>query len=140
MGRLNKRLSTLFYTSRSIYREISSLQVPSMIIALIVAGVAIFLLGGGVYDILMNPVAVFPLRGRIIVWYPYYIHEQSLTASVGVMILYAIGTAGLFMIYESTKYFRRPRQASILLIIGVLLIVLAYFSVETILYWKMYSR
>ena len=136
--RARRGITSLGYVGRSVYRTLSRLKVPTLIVAILLVGVSIFLLGGGVYDITSNPISIIPMRGRIITVYPYYVHEQTLTASIGVMILYAIGTIGLLMLYEGTKYVRNPRQAAILILIGITLLILAFISVEAILYLKMY--
>lgn len=90
------------------------------------------------YDLLENPFAVFPMRGRIIFYYPYYLHDQSLNESIAVMIMYALGALGLLMVYQSTKYARSPRYATIMLIVGIVFLVLAFITVEAIIYWKMH--
>ena len=45
-------------------------------------------------------------------------------------MLYALGFAGLLAIYQSTKYAYKPRQAYMMLIIGVSLLLLAYIFLE----------
>jgi hypothetical protein len=45
-------------------------------------------------------------------------------------MLYAIGFAGVLIIYQSTKYAYKPRQAYIMLFIGVALLFLAYVFLE----------
>jgi len=99
---------------------------------------SIFLLGGGVYDILMTPIAVYPTgTGTFIYFYPNQLHEQFLDESIGIMLFYAIGVAGLFLIYQSTKYIRNPRQLSAMLRIGLVLLIIAFVAVEAILYAKL---
>jgi len=49
------------------------------------------------------------------------------------MALYAIGFAGFFLTYQSTKYAYRPRQAFILLLVGFFLIIAAYLLIENTL-------
>ncbi len=106
-------------------------------IAAVIMAASIFLLGGGVYDILVQPLSVLPLSGRFIFFYPLYLHEQLLYESMGVMILYAIGSVGLFLIYQSTKYIRNQRQFSLVFRISVALFVLSFIAIEILLYWKL---
>jgi len=68
--------------------------------------------------------------GRVITFYPYGINEQLLGESLLVMILYGLGVAGLILTYQSTKYAYRPRQAYMMLLIGVSLVVLSYIFIE----------
>jgi hypothetical protein len=105
-----------------------------------VVGASIFLLGGGMYDIISKPIAVLPIQGRIIFYYPYYIHEQFLNESIAVMIIYALGVSGLFLIYRSTGQIRDRRQATMFLVVGILFLALSFVMTEAIVYWKIYSQ
>jgi len=138
--KLKQKLSSLIYSLQKAAWKTATYRPSPHLIALIVMGISIFLLGGGVYDILNASTipSVIPLNGnRFIFFYPYYLHEQILTESIVVMILYALGASGLWLIYRSTKYVRSPRQVSFLLRIGVALIILAFVAVEIVLYWKL---
>jgi ABC-type uncharacterized transport system permease subunit len=105
---------------------------PSVLIfAVAVIAASIFLLGGGVYDILEKPFfAIFLEGGRFIGVYPYSLNEQLLAESIFVMLVYAIGAGGFLLTYQSTKYAYRPRQAFMFLLIGVIFIIVAYIGVE----------
>jgi len=95
-------------------------------VALMVA--SIFLLGGGVYNVSTPDIS----SGL----YPYpSLHYQFLNESITIMVIYALGSAGLILIYWSAKYRRNPRQASLLIQIGVALLIIAFIIVEVILYW-----
>jgi hypothetical protein len=50
--------------------------------------------------------------------------------------LYALGFVGLLMIYQSTKSAYKPRQAYMMLIIGVTFILLAYIFLEGAINFK----
>jgi hypothetical protein len=107
---------------------------PSLlVIAFATIGLCIFLLGGGVYDILQNPPIMF---GRF-PFYPRRLHEQVLLGSITVMIVYAMGIAGFLLTYQSTKYAYKPRQAFMLLLTGVTLIFIAYLYIRNFLHLKM---
>ena len=116
----------------------AKLRLSPRLIAGVVMAMSILLLGGGVYDILMTPIAVYPTgTGTFIYFYPNQLHEQFLDESIGIMLFYAIGVAGLFLIYQSTKYIRNPRQLSAMLRIGLVLLIIAFVAVEAILYAKL---
>jgi len=88
-------------------------------------------LGGGIYDIIERPLPVgITQGGRVITFYPYGINEQWLGESLLVMMLYGLGVAGLILTYQSTKFAYRPRQAYILLLIGICLVMLSYIFIE----------
>jgi len=66
----------------------------------------------------------------VITFYPYGINEQLLGESLLVMMLYGLGVVGLILTYQSTKFAYRPRQAYILLFIGICLVMLSYIFIE----------
>ena len=104
---------------------------PSMlVITAIVMVASIFLLAGGVYNLLEEPLVLWWTGERFIFYYPYSLNEQFVLESVFIMIFYALAAAGLLLMYQSTKYAYRPRQAFILLLTGSLLIFAAYICVE----------
>jgi len=73
--------------------------------------------------------------GRFLAYIPYRINEQLLVGSIGVMILYALGSLGLILIYYSTKYMHNQRHATILVGIGASLLLISFVIVESILFW-----
>jgi len=123
---------------RKSYWKLVTAKPSIFIIALIVAGLSIFLLGGGVYDILEQPLIAIPVsQTRILFFYPYTVHEQSILESLYVMLTYGLGVAGVLVMYQSTKYAYKPRQAFIMLLSGAVLILLAYFYIENLIYSKL---
>lgn len=105
---------------------------PSIFVAAaVVVGASLFLLGGGIYDILIQPlVAIVASGGRIITFYPYGLTEQFLLESIIVMVYYAIGVVGFIIAYRSTKYAYNPRIAYRFLLVGCALLLIAYILVE----------
>ena len=133
---MNKKFSSWGYSLQKITTKLATYRPSRFFIAAIAMSAAIFLLGGGIYDILMEPVAAIPLgSGRFLSFIPYQIHEQLLMGSLAVMILYALGTTGLLLIYRSTRYVRNPRQVSFLTKIGVAFILVSFIAIEIVLYW-----
>ena len=99
--------------------------------SVLVVAASLFLLGGGIYDLLEKPLlAIVGAGGRIITYYPYSINEQFLVESILVMVTLTIGVAGFLLTYQSTKYAYRSRQAYRLLLVGCVLIVIAYIFIE----------
>jgi len=129
------------YSIRKTYVKIATYRPPRSLIAAIIIGISIFLLGGGIYDIFMEPLAVLPVgAGRFLAYIPYRINEQLLVGSIGVMILYALGSLGLILIYYSTRYVHDQRHASILMWIGVGFLLISFIMVESILFWIMHYQ
>jgi hypothetical protein len=128
---LKRRFSSLAFFVQKTYWKIITAKPSIFLVAVIVVATCIFLLGGGLYDLLEKPlVAVVATGGRIIVFYPYTINEQFLMESIVVMVGYVIGVVGFLLTYQSTKYAYRPRQAYILLLVGCVLIITAYIFIE----------
>jgi len=139
MVRIQRRFSSFAFSIQKAYRRILALKPSWFIIALAAVASSIFLLGGGVYDIIEKPFALLPgaTSGSWIFYYPRELNAQSLNESVIVMLLYAIGFAGFATIYQSTKYAYKPRQAFILLMVGAVLAIIAYYGCETIVGLKL---
>ena len=95
---------------------------------------SIFLLGGGIYDIVEQPIIAFMSGGRIIPYYPEELNEQLVGESVATMILYFLGIMGLILTYQSTKYAYNPREAYTMMIIGLLLFAIGWVLVEFYLF------
>jgi len=102
---------------------------------MILLGFSIFLLGGGVYDILEKPMALLPAPGFPVFFYSG-LQEQTLNESLQSIFLLTIGTLGCFVVYRSTRYAYRPRTATILLLIGLTLLILSFIGLEWVLALK----
>jgi hypothetical protein len=128
---VSKRMSSLAFSLQKTYEKILTAKPSLFIVAILAVAVSVFLLGGGIYDILIQPiVAIVASGGRIISFYPYGITDQLLLESVIIMVFYAIGFAGFLIAYRSTKYAYNPRQAYRFLLVGCVLLLVAYVLVE----------
>jgi hypothetical protein len=98
---------------------------------MVAVGLATFFLAGGIYDLLEKPVSLLP-RASQQGWtfiYPGGIGGQTLNESILSALLYLIGLSGLYMLFRSTRFAYRPRNAYILLIIGfVTTLIVIYYS------------
>ena len=119
------------------FRRLKGIRLPhirfakpsSVPIILLLILASIFILSGGIYDIMEKPLAVVPGSEQYWTFYvPQDISRQTLNESLIALFLYAIGISGFFIAYRSTRYAYRPRQASILLLIGTVMSVLAFFG------------
>jgi len=102
----------------------------------VIVASTVFFLGGGVYNLLAEPLIAVPVGRQILFFYPYSVHEQAVLESLLVMISYVMGFFGVFLIYQSTKYAYKPRQAYMLLISGVVFLLIAYIYIENLLWAK----
>jgi hypothetical protein len=128
---VSKRMSSLAFSLQKTYERILTAKPSLFVVGILAVAVSLFLLGGGIYDVLIQPiVAIVASGGRIISFYPYGITEQLLLESVIIMVFYAMGFAGFLIAYRSTKYASNPRQAYRFLLVGVVLLLIAYVLVE----------
>lgn len=107
----------------------------NLIVALVLILISIFILGGGVYDILMQPLILLPTSTTTRFFY-FGLRDQSLTESLVFMVLLTIGISGLYLSFRSSKLIYRPREASIMLFVSVALIITAFLCCEYILILK----
>lgn len=113
-----------------IYNRISSVKPSSSVLSIITVVFALFLLGGGIYNIVVQPLPSIYYGDQFIFLYPQ-LNEQFITDSIVAMILYSLGALGLVIMYRSTKSAYKPRQAYYTLLTGVILLMLAYIFLET---------
>jgi len=127
-----RRFSSLAFSMQKAYWKIVTAKPSIFVTAVLAVAASLFLLGGGVYDLLEKPLlAIVAAGGRIITYYPYSINEQFLVESILIMIGLAIGVVGLLLTYQSTKYAYRSRQAYRLLLVGCVMIIIAYIFIES---------
>ena len=139
MSLIRKKLADFAFYIQRAYGKMVTAKPSMLVITVVAVAFSIFLLGGGVYDILEKPLLAIPLSGRWIFYYPYTVHEQSVLDSLIAMLLYAIGATGFWLTYQSTKYAYKPRQAFIFLLIGATFIVIAYLYIEYVIWLKLSS-
>jgi hypothetical protein len=131
---VKKRVSSLSFSLNRFYRTISTMRPSNLIIPIFAIVFAVFLLGGGLYDIIMKPLPAVYYQGRFLFLYPQ-LSEQFISDSIIAMTAYALGIAGLIAIYQSTRYVYKPRQAYMMLLIGVALLLFSYVFLEAIIHY-----
>lgn len=137
MVRLRTRLSSFGFRLQRTAKKIATAKPSIFVIASILIALTVFFLGGGVYDLLADPITAFPLGRRILFFYPYSVHEQVIVESFIIWTVYLLGFFGVFLMYQSTKYAYRPRQAYILLLTGIIFLLIAYVYIENFLWSKL---
>ena len=127
----SKQISSFAFSLQKTYEKIITAKPSLFFVGASAVVVSLFLLGGGIYDILTTDIAVayFPQGGKIIVFYPS-LAEQFLLESMLVMIFGAIGFAGFLIAHRSTKYAYSPRQAYRFLLVGCVLLIIGYVLIE----------
>jgi len=133
-----KWFTSLGFTLRRVYWKILTAKPSIFIVAIIVTAFSLFLLAGGIYDLLEKPLGAIAWGTRVLFYYPYTLQAQAVIESVGVMAAYAMGAAGILLMYQSTKYAYKPRQAFMMLLSGVILILIAYIFIESLVFQKLF--
>jgi len=140
MSRKVKRgMSSLTFSINRLYQRISTLRLSTLIIAVIAVSAAIFLFGGGLYDVIVQPLPSFYSGGSFLFLYPS-LGDQFISDSIIAITLYAIGAIGLMVVYQSTKYAYKPRQAYMMFLIGIVLLFMAYILLETTISLKLSGK
>jgi hypothetical protein len=122
-----------------LYHRISTLRLSSLLIAVIAVSAAIFLFGGGLYDLIVKPLPSFYSGGSFLFLYPS-LGDQFISDSIIAITLYALGAVGLVIVYQSTKYAYKPRQAYMMFLVGVALLFIAYVFLETTISLKLAGK
>jgi len=133
---VKRRISSMSYSINRFYRRISTAKPSTLILSIVAIAIAIFLFGGGLYNLIMQPLPAVYYGGRFIFLYPQ-LSEQFITDSIVATILYSLGVVGLITIYQSTKYAYKPRQAYMMLLVGIVLLLLAYIFLEATIQLKL---
>jgi len=102
----------------------------------IVIAILVFLFGGGLYNLIIRPYSA-PYSGGTFILVDPRLSEQFLADSIVATILFTLGTVGLLAVYQSTQYSYKPRQAYMMFLVGVVLLLMAYVSLEVILHIKL---
>jgi hypothetical protein len=111
------------------FRRISTAKPSTFVITIVVISYAIFLFGGGMLTLISQPLPSAYYSGKFYFLYPE-LSSQFISDTIISAMLYAIGFAGLLSIYQSTKYAYKPRQAYMMLVIGVTLLLISYIFIE----------
>lgn len=84
----------------------------------------VFIAGGGIYDLLDDPITLFPGAGGGWLAIHPYTGEQTLNESLVSMILTFFTFAGLLVSYRSTKVAYDRRKANMMLLLGIALVLM----------------
>ena len=134
-NKVKKQASSMSFSLSRWFRRISTTKPSSLLITIAVMGTALFLLGGGLYDIINQPLPAVYYNSRFYFLYPS-VSEQFLFDTVVSVILYLVGFAGLLTLYQSSRHAYNPRQAYMTLIIGATLLLIAYLFLEYFIHLK----
>lgn len=127
--KVKKQASGLSFSFSRWFSRISTMKPSSVLVTIVVLGVAIFLFAGGLYDIINQPLPAVYYNSRFYFLYPS-LSEQFVFDTVVSGILYVLGFVGLLAIYQSSRHAYNQRQAYMTMIIGATLLLIAYLFIE----------
>jgi hypothetical protein len=127
--KLKKQTSSTAFSLSRWFTKISTTKPSSLIISIVTISFAIFLFSGGIYTIVSSPLPAYYTGTGFLFLYPD-LGSQFISDSIIAIMLYAIGFIGLLTVYQSTKYAYNPRQAYMMIVIGVALLLIAYIFLE----------
>ncbi len=115
------------------------IKLSTNVISILVITITVLLLGGGLYNIIEAGL------GRLVILLPsptnpqfYYfgMADQTLNESAYFILFLIMGISGGYISFRSSRHAYRPREARMLLLIGIALIIVATIGTEAILSWK----
>jgi hypothetical protein len=115
-------------------RKLSEVRPSSFAITIILIAYAVFLFGGGLFTI-VSPIFP-PYTGSTFLFIYPELASQFISDTIIAITLYGMGLAGTLVLYQSTKYAYKPRQAYMTAIIGTSLLLLAYIFLEYVIVIK----
>ncbi len=135
--KLKKGSESISFSLSRWFRKISTNAPTAFIVTTVGLAYAIFLFGGGLFA-LIDYKTIQPsgyINSQFFFLYPG-VSGQFISDTLISVILYVLGFAGLFTVYQSTKSAYKPRQAYMMLVIGVTLMVLSYLFLEASIDFK----
>lgn len=129
LKKVKRQMSSASYSLTKLYKKLTTAQPSSLAVSALAIAAAVFLFGGGLYNIIMKPYPAVYYGGRFYLLYPE-LGSQFIFDSLISMILYALGIVGIISVYQSTKYAYKPRQAYMMFLVGIALILIAYIYLE----------
>lgn len=127
---VKKRVSSMSFSMNRLYKRVSTARPSTLITSVIVIGIAVFLFGGGIYNIIVRPIPSYYAGEQGFIFLYPRLSEQFITDSVIAISLYSLGIVGVIVMYQSTKYAYKPRQAYMMFMVGVILLIMAYIFLE----------
>ncbi len=133
--KIKKSSSSLSFSLSKWFKRISQGAPSTTIITMAGIIYTIFILGGGLFTLITRPSPAAYVSNQFLFLYPG-ISSQFVSDTIISVTLYALGFIGMLMIYQSTKSAYKPRQAYMMLIIGVAFVLLAYTFLEGAINFK----
>ena len=99
--------------------------IPKQYVAFTVVVLCVFVMGGGIYNILQHPRSILPLQNGYTSLHPY-MSEQTSTEGDIMMLINGFMIMGFYMIYRSTQIAYNRRSANLWLLAGIILVIIGF--------------
>lgn len=129
-GKIKKRSEDVSFSLSRWFRKTTTNAPVITVVTVLGLAYMIFLFGGGLFTLIEQPLTSYYSGSTFYFLYPD-ISNQFVGDTIISVFLYAMGFVGLLAIYRSTKSAYKPRQAYMLLIVGVTLVALSYLFLES---------
>ena len=134
-SKIKKRSSSVSFSLSRWFRKVSTTAPSSLLIGVVGIAYCVFLFGGGLYTLITRPPPSAYVNGVFYFLYPS-LSSQFISDTLIAALLYGFGFLGLFVIYQSTKSAYNPRQAYMMLVIGVAFLLMSYIFLEAAISFK----
>ena len=134
-SKIKKSSESVSFSLSRWFRRISTGAPTLAVTSTIVIVYAVFIFGGGLYTLINRPAPSGYSGSSFLFLYPQ-LSQQFVSDTIISAILYALGFLGLVIIYQSTKSAYKPRQAYMMLVIGVTFLLLSYIFLEGAINFK----
>jgi len=122
--------------AKSLQRlKIPSIRPSTTLIVVLLVAFFIFVFGGGIYDMMENPPRILPSSSNPIFWYQG-MSEQTFNESAYFVVFLLMGVSGGYLVFMSSRIGHRPREAKMLLLVGIAMMVIATTYSEVVLHLK----
>jgi hypothetical protein len=136
-AKMKKTSENVSFSLSRWFRRATTNAPTTFLITVLALGYTLFLFGGGLYTLINNPLpAYIGDNGNTILFLAPGISNQFGADTFISIILYALGFIGLLAIYQSSKNAYKPRQAYMLLIVGVTFLLISYIFLEGAISFK----
>ena len=135
-SKLKKTSSEMSFSLSRWFRKLTTNAPTAFIVTVVGISYAVFLFGGGLYTLINHPQPSAYVNNQFYFLYPD-IGSQFIADTLISATLYALGFMGLIFIYQSSKSAYKPRQAYMMMVIGVAFVLLAYVFLEGSIQFKL---
>jgi hypothetical protein len=134
-GKIKKTSEEMSFSLSRWFRKMTTNAPTTTIVTIVGLAYAIFLFSGGLFTLINKPLPSYYTGSAFIFLYPD-ISNQFVSDTIISAVLYALGFAGMLAIYQSAKNASKPRQAYLLLVVGITFVLISYIFLEGAIKYK----